>query len=460
MSANSFLSRADTLASAAIQNSGAVLRRLSVALAAHYRPILLSLVIVLIILKAPMVLVRPRLWAEESFYLAYALKHSFLQGLLWSRESVGYYSLTANVPAVIAAIIAEKFSLEYAPFVTTYFSLVVQIVPFAILIFGKSHLFLNRFLVTIGCLVMVVPATNSGEIWFNTINAKNWVGLAAFIILFEDMSQWSNRKTWFFRWVVVFCGLSGPYAAVLAPILALSYFVYRERERLVQAGILGGCCLIDLALLIFEVHAGGAGLRTKVFTWDSAVVNIFYFQAVWAFLGEKSMKVCKLFGLADAIQKSYAVPRGGQVITAAWLCLLAVVVFIHIFWTKKKILSEQTLLVTSFLLFAGFTARSALMGIPSNRYASLPGLALLLLLVSAWDRHSQIIVRVLAIILVTCALWRGMVDYRKFFDRMSPSQPVWREEVQKWRTNPSYAPAVWPIGWAPLDWKPDLHKRK
>jgi hypothetical protein len=433
---------------------------LSFALAAHYRPILLSLIVLLIALKAPMVLVRPRLWAEESFYLAYALKHSVLKSLLWSRASIGYYLLTANVPAVIAAIVAKSFGLEYAPFVTTYFSFAVQMMPFAILIYGKSRLFHSRFLVAIGCIVMLLPATTSGEIWFTIIHTKNWTGLAAFIILFEDMSQWSNRKTWFFRWMLLCCGLSGPYAAVLAPIFALSYFVYRERERLVQAGILGGCCLIDLALLIFEVHAGGAGLRTKVFTWDSAVVNIFYFQAVWAFLGEKSMKLCKLFGLADAIQKSYAVPRGGQVITAAQFCLLAVAVFINTFWTKKKILSEQTLLIASFLLFASFTARTALVGIPSTRYASLPGLALLLLLVSAWDRHSQVVVRVLAVLLVTCALWHGIVDYRKFFDRMSPSAPVWRDEVQKWRTNPSYAPAVWPIGWPPLDWKPDLRKRK
>jgi hypothetical protein len=66
----------------------------------------------------------------------------------------------------------------------------------------------------------------------------HWTGLAAFIILFEDMSGWSNRHKWLFRWLVLFCGLSGPYAAVLAPIFALSYFVYREPERLVRAGIL------------------------------------------------------------------------------------------------------------------------------------------------------------------------------------------------------------------------------
>src|SRR5690348_4812721 len=128
------------------------------------------------------------------------------------------------VPVSVASTIVRISSVSAA----ALFSFAVQLMPFAILIYGKSRLFRNRFLVAMGCLLMVVPATNFGEIWFTIIHTKNWTGLAALIILFEDMSQWSNRKTWFFRWLMLFCGLSGPYAAVLAPIFALSYFVYRE----------------------------------------------------------------------------------------------------------------------------------------------------------------------------------------------------------------------------------------
>jgi hypothetical protein len=172
------------------------------------------------------------------------------------------------------------------------------------------------------------------------------------------------------------------------------------------------------------------------------------------------MSLCKHVGLRHAIQKSYAVPRGGPVITAAWFCMLVMAAFVITFWTKKKTLSEQTLLIASFLLFASFTARTALLGVPSNRYASLPGLALLLLVLSAWDQHSRVVVRALALLLITCSLWNGVSDYRKFFLRVSPGEPVWSEEVKKWRADPSYAPAVWPLGWPPLDWKPDMRKRK
>ncbi len=406
-----------------------------------------------------MLLVHPRIWAEESFYLAYALKHSILKGLLWSRPSLGYYLLTANLPAVIAALVSKTIGLEYAPLVTTYFSFAVQILPFAILIYGRSHLFRTRFLVSTGCLLMLVPATNYGEIWFTILHTKNWTGLAALIILFEDMSGWSNRKTWLFRWIVLFSGLSGPYAPVLAPVFVLSYFLYRERERLVQAGILAACCLIDLGLFIYEIHLGTEGIRSQAFTWDSAVVNVFYFQVVSAFLGDKSMHFCRFFGLTDAVLKSFAVPRGGQVITAAWFCMLAVAISVRTFWAKKRA-AEQILLIATFLLFAAFTARTALLGIPSTRYASLPALAFLLLVLSAWDGHPRPAVRAVAAFLLGCSLAWGSIEYRNYFLETSAAEPAWHDEVQKWRKNASYAPAIWPHGWPPLDWKPDLSKRK
>jgi hypothetical protein len=144
------------------------------------------------------------------------------------------------------------------------------------------------------------------------MNAKNWTGLAAFIILFEDMSGWSNRKVWLFRCVVLFCGLSGPYAAILAPIFALSYFFYPEGERLVQSGILAGCCLIDLGLFLFEMQAGGAGPRMGVFTCDSAIVKCLLFSGRLGVHGRKSIEFCSRFGLADAIHKSYAVWNGAR----------------------------------------------------------------------------------------------------------------------------------------------------
>lgn len=66
---------------------------------------------------------------------------------------------------------------------------------------------------------------------------------------------------------------------------ALSYFVYRERERLIQAGIFAVCCVLHLALFVIEIQSGEAGIRTHAFTIDSAIVNVFVYQVVQALFG-------------------------------------------------------------------------------------------------------------------------------------------------------------------------------
>lgn len=176
-------------------------------------------VIVLIAVRSPGLLIHPRIWAEEVQYLNYTLTHGIVDGLLYSKPSIGYYLLTANIPAVIGCIHIQSVWSEYAPVVTTYFSYGVQLIPFLILLYEKSHFFRTRLLVIAACLLMLFAPTASGEVWLNTLHTKTWTGLAAFILLFADMSNWSKKRAWFYRIVTLFLGASGPYAAILCPIL-------------------------------------------------------------------------------------------------------------------------------------------------------------------------------------------------------------------------------------------------
>lgn len=423
----------------------------------HYRLLLILAVVILIAIRAPGLLIHPRVWAEEILYLNYALNHGILDSLLYSKPSIGYYLLTANVPAVLQSLTAKAFGLEYAPAVTTYFAFLIQLIPFLILVYEKSHFFRNRLLVVAGCMLMLLAPTASGETWLNSIHTKSWTGLAAFIILFVDMSQWSRKRAWFYRFVVLFCGVSGPYAAILFPIFAISYFVYRERERFVQAAILAGCCVLHLTLFIVEIQSGQAGVRTHAFTLDSAIVNVFVYQVAWSFLGYHAPVFCDhQLGLADAIQKSSMVPRGGRVLLAAWFCGVIMCLMLKTFW-DRRLRSQNTLLILSFLLYAAFTAATALNGIPHNRYTLLPGLALLLVLLSAWVNPGTM-KRFLAGALIMLALYSGIRDYRKFWIEWSAGEPAWSAEVQRWRKDQSYDPAIWPAWFPRLVWHPSSRK--
>ena len=416
--------------------------------------------IALILVRAPSLLLHPRIWAEEGVYLTFALNHSFLQTIFHLHPASGYYVFSADLSAALSALVVKTAGLEYAPFVSTYFSLCLQIVPFAILIFGKSHLFRTRAMIAAGCLIILFAPTTSGEIWLNAINSISWTGLIAFIVLFEDTTNWSRKKRAAFRLLLILCGISGPYAAVTFPLFAFSYFVYREKERLVQALLLFSCTLLQLGIFEIVRLGGGAASRLQSFSLDSALVNILYFHVARALAGESGATVVlSHLGMADSIQKSIATPRGGPVILAGYFSALVILLILSCLW-DKKLRSQKTLLIGTFLLFSAFTASAAAFGVPSNRYAFLPGLSLLLLLACNACENRHKVVRVICGVLLIYALGTGARDYKQFWRMYGAGCPAWPDEVQKWRADHSYTLRVWPAFFPPLvRWDPNPHSK-
>lgn len=412
----------------------------------HQNAILLLGVIVLIVLRAPLLLTQPRIWAEEGSYLNFALHQSALQTLFHLYPDSGYYLLSANLPALLSALVARTIGLEYAPLVSTYFSLCLQILPFAILIFGKSHLFKTKTMIVAGCLIILLAPTTSGEIWLNTVNSMSWTGLAALIILLEDTRLWSLRKKTLFRSLLLLLGLCGPYAPITFPLFGLSYFIYREKERLVQAFVLLFCFLLQAGVFAYVRQSGGAPSRLASFTIDSAVVNVFFYHFLSALGGDRgATAVFDHLGLTDSLHRSITVPRGGPVILAAYFSTLVMVLVLTYLW-DKRLRSLNTLLIGTFVLFAAFTAIGAAFGVPVNRYAFLPGLSFLLFILSCVWEHRQKLIRIACCVALIVAIWNGARESGRYLNPAAGA-PRWSEEVKKWRFDNTYQLRVWPSWW-------------
>jgi hypothetical protein len=103
--------------------------------------------------RAPRLLLAPRFWAEEgSVYFKFAYEHSFLRALFFVYWEAGYLYLLVNV---VTAIAAHLLPLEYAPFATVYTALVIQLVPFLIILYGKSSVFTSIRKKITACLVFL-----------------------------------------------------------------------------------------------------------------------------------------------------------------------------------------------------------------------------------------------------------------------------------------------------------------
>jgi hypothetical protein len=147
------------------------------------RFIILAFIVFLIIYRSPELFIHPRLWAEEgTIFFKYIYENSFIDGLLMiPRYTAGYYSLSINTPITI---FTHLLPIEYIPTATTYFSFLILLIPFVIILWGNSYLWDTLYKKILACLILLVtPSALTPEIWLNTINLQVYYGMSSLIIL-------------------------------------------------------------------------------------------------------------------------------------------------------------------------------------------------------------------------------------------------------------------------------------
>lgn len=164
----------------------------------HQKKLAIFLGIILaIIYRSPELFIQPRFWAEEApTYFKYAYENSFLDGLFMvvGGGEAGYLLLLGNISAVLATLVP----LKYAPFVTTYFSLFIYLIPFIIILWGNSYVWdtpLKKILAVL--IVLFSPSVSTPEVWLNMVNSQVYCGIISLCILFEK-DDISTKQTIFY----------------------------------------------------------------------------------------------------------------------------------------------------------------------------------------------------------------------------------------------------------------------
>ncbi len=274
----------------------------------------------------------------------------------------------------------------------------------------------------------------------------SYLGLIALLLLFEGASAWPAWVKWAARSILVLCGLSAAYSIALLPLFLLSFFRHRERERKVQCIILGSCLLVQIGCLIFTKWEGvGLQHRGTDVLADLSAINVLFLHMAVPALGENFAHL--LFGALGLMGACMAANSFAHVwdpsIRVAGV--LAFVIIVGVFWLLLRRGNENKIFLgASFLIFAVLTCVGSLYSVPSGRYAFLPGLAFLFLLLSNIERRGGRVRSLICMLVLSFALANGIVSYRLHPD---PNQPMWSREVAKWRTDHKYKPRIWPSWW-------------
>ncbi len=410
---------------------------------------LLAILVILATTRALYLLTSPRFWAEEgTIFFQHATQHSLFSNIFFVFPESGYFILWTNLAAAGASITARFAGLQYAPAATTYAALIPPLAALAVILFGRSYLFRSWWRVIAACLIILVTPVAAGELWLNTINSPPYLGLLVLILLFEDTSGWSRFRRWIIRGVLALCGVSGLYGAILFPAYTLAYRVFRQREKLVQAGVLAICLITQAGVVtLVQKTAGLSRQRFRYVTLDSAIVNVFYHEVATPIAGQDiAMRGFEILGLKDALLAASSTPRHGRVTLAACFSLL---LFFELFRALRgrTLLSTKVLLIAAFTIEASFVALGSLNGIPGPRYAFVAGTSLLFLVldnIGAGKTYTSILCSVALIM----SFGIGTLSYTKDLGFFRDTASPWRAEVARWRLDHNYELRVWP-GWWP-----------
>jgi len=423
--------------------------------------IVLMFCIFIMYIRTPLLFLQPRFWAEEGLtYFSYAFDHSWYKALLTPHYS--YYSLFDNIASMLAANIVP---LQYAPFVTTYLAFSLQLIPFALILWGNSSLWDNMYKKIIVVLIVLFTPL-SGEVYLNLLGSTFHFSLITFLILMEDVGNITTVRKWSYRILLVFAGLTGPVSCFLTPLFMYKAWSNRTREHIVQAGILSICALVQLLVVLMFVHQNALPItRFKGLDVSTLLSIIWVKTIVLPILGPKTAYTF----FAEAAKR---ISRIGY--HEVLLFVLLIVFFKSLI--SRVAPQKQMMILSSFILLTVISTFAAddphktsfIMAsnpIPGGRYFYVPNILIKILLFSGipyalmeiiisphtpLNKTKELFGKVqplLCSLLLILSLYTGIIYYKDAImikPFVNNTWPKWTEEVSKWEQDRNYKLRIWP----------------
>ena len=394
--------------------------------------------------RSPYIFLNGRFMAEEgSLYFANAYRSGFFYSLIFVDFKSGYLNLWAN----ISGIFSNLFSLSFAPLISNYLALIPKILIIFLTLYCRSILF-NRFeYKVLFCLLVFLSPQNVPEIWLNSINSQIFFSIITFIIIFINYNQ--SNINYFHLSLIFFAGLTGIYSCILFPIFFFKYLIYKKKQDLLNFFIIFSCTIIQLTLVIYSKLSNLIGAeKIHPINFD-LLINYIYNVLIKVFLGTNLTKYIYLNYLDFNL----------TFLASLVVFIFFVFILLSYFILKKKAVLNLTnsfiilsslyaLFATSLVVMTGATAEYV-----GGRYAVLPSLYFLCLILIIYNFLFEFKIKFLFLILLLFSVVFGSIEYRpskestrhvylKFLDCISC--PDWHDEVDKFRNNNNYRLKIWP----------------
>jgi len=196
------------------------------------------LAFVVLVARRPDAVLHPQFWAEDG-RIFYADAYNFGGWSSFFHSYAGYLHAVPRFGAALALLVP----LSLAPLVMNVIALAIQAIPVNLLLSFRSSAWGSlRFRAALAGMYLVLP--NCWELSAIISNSQWVLALCAFLVL---VARPTEMRVWRLLDVsiLLFCGLSGPFCIVLLPVAVIIALKRKERARILYAGLLGACCLVQ-----------------------------------------------------------------------------------------------------------------------------------------------------------------------------------------------------------------------
>lgn len=410
--------------------------------------VLLAVVAILFV-RSPRLFIDLRFFADEATYFVLAYQRGFGETLF--APLLGYYSLLPNLGAALGA---HALPLELAPLPNVVLGVACLLTPAWMLMLPGSPC-QGRRLQLLAVLLLLVMPPSQGRI--DVVYGQYYLAIAAAVIL---VSRPPTRATRGLELgVLAVSGLTGALAAALAPLFWLAALRERLRWRALQAALLSVCCGLQLA----GVLLGGSGqgdspafARRAPIEADVAVAAVPVNSFVLPLAGRRAAAATGAAITRVLVEPQDTLLHAGVVVVsgAALVALLFLVAGAGP--RPQRGLPVGWLLAASYVVLIAlpFTFGVTIGGsrlaylTEQQRYFAAPNGVWGLALVLASTRSDR---RALACRVLVA--WMACIGAFTFVFQPTPGLlhgAGWRQEVARWRQDPTRPLSVWPFWWTKI----------
>lgn len=417
--------------------------------------------------RAPDVLLGGRFWAEEgSVQWSHARTSNLLDSLLFNPGG-GYFNLYSNG----LALLASKVNISYAPYVTSWISLLLAGAPAVVLL--RSPLAINmstRWKLASCAGLLLIPSVTEPDIFANSLQHQHHFGIFAAVLLLVDFSliRWKT-----ILWAVPFflvMALSGVQAAVVGSTLVISvaiqglsnYQLYgRWRIQDKKTLVVSSVFLLGLILQFFVFLVNRLNLGPELTHHRGHIPQISeiltYVASNLATLGTGRVLTERVLEEIPYRIPSYlvgiAVLIGGAAIAYRSMRASLTVKF-HKGTNHQNVFSAALCTPISCLFLAYLTTVLVTLAgyvspIPNARYQTLPTTVFFLMLVSVISQVRGVFLKRLFFVVIAVSSFIGLrYDPWQFLDCRSPCT-TWATQIKEAEDGTRSHFSFWPLNSSP-----------